>query len=708
MASTADDVSETGAETASCTNSEPVGNFSEDLKFHIGNKDMETVSKYVTTFDVLMKEYPEMKLCDQRTIDSAKKMVEKWTAASERENGRRKRGVTTLLTSESTVTSEPDTGSSTANDGANHHGKKRKKIKKSGDVDGDDGECGQVTDDNEWICTICSQLKSSDGTDLLLCDGGCKRSFHTGCLGVSSVFPEGDWICDQCINNTHSCFICNEENSVENPVKKCQSKKCGKYYHRRCVTDNFKHYTEKTFVKAKGKTVDKASLIAEADTSIGGSPSRRVRKTPAKYSDSVTTAVEEVGEEEEEDYNLLCPAHFCDVCYDIYGKQQKQLLHKCLCCPKAFHANCILPGSRYNSMCLICPDHPDKPLPSLDEADTDADIEFEMSPSAATVSAGRVSLGHRATDPNNIWDQIAFFGAEPDARNLFDTHFLLPVTLKTEVEQQRPVYKELSKLDFDSFPGGEKAIPFHQTHEVCDCATKPGVIVDGVEVKKCGPDCLNKILQIECYDNKSKARNPNDSSCGNCSLGGDCGNRQIQQRKYAKVQPFMEFERGWGLKVIEPVAKGQLVIEYIGEVINQETTTKRMADQRKFTPNDHDFYIMQLENGVFVDGKFKGNHSRFINHSCDPNCELVPTLVRGRMRIGIFAIKDIPNDAPLSYDYAFETSEAQAFKCCCGSANCRGTMAPISKNERDRERYLSLTKSKKIDKMDRKRMIEVR
>jgi SET domain-containing protein len=51
-----------------------------------------------------------------------------------------------------------------------------------------------------------------------------------------------------------------------------------------------------------------------------------------------------------------------------------------------------------------------------------------------------------------------------------------------------------------------------------------------------------------------------------------------------------------------------------------------MELQRLQCPNDHDFYIMELDPGIFVDGKKKGNLSRFINHSCDPNCELSVSL----------------------------------------------------------------------------------
>ena len=61
--------------------------------------------------------------------------------------------------------------------------------------------------------------------------------------------------------------------------------------------------------------------------------------------------------------------------------------------------------------------------------------------------------------------------------------------------------------------------------------------------------------------------------------------------------------------------------------------------------------------GFYVDGKHKGNESRFINHSCDPNCELQPWVVKGKVRIGIFAIKDIAENEPLSYDYQFDTNE---------------------------------------------------
>ena len=94
------------------------------------------------------------------------------------------------------------------------------------------------------------------------------------------------------------------------------------------------------------------------------------------------------------------------------------------------------------------------------------------------------------------------------------------------------------------------------------------------------------------------------------------------------------------------------------------------------------FDIFPAENGIYVDGKRKGSVSRFINHSCDPNCELVRWNVKGYTRIGIFALRDIAPGEPLSYDYQFDTQEQNTFKCACGKASCRGTMAPKTKHQR--------------------------
>ena len=80
-------------------------------------------------------------------------------------------------------------------------------------------------------------------------------------------------------------------------------------------------------------------------------------------------------EDEEERISFQCPYHFCDTCHHFYGKRGggPAFLYKCLNCPRAFHINCIPPGSRYNSLCLLCPKHPQSFLPPTEPLPVAAD-----------------------------------------------------------------------------------------------------------------------------------------------------------------------------------------------------------------------------------------------------------------------------------------------------------------------------------------------
>lgn len=291
---------------------------------------------------------------------------------------------------------------------------------------------------------------------------------------------------------------------------------------------------------------------------------------------------------------------------------------------------------------------------------------------------------------NQLWEQMQLPLRQPREDKLADTgHFRIPTEFQEEINSHPPTFKLIWKNDYEplnkdeneeDYPPGvtvpKKHIPLHFTDEVCECQDA------------CGETCLNRVSKIECFEKGNKK----DSIC---NVGKDCGNRHFSNREYVKVQPFQEYGMGWGLKAKEDVEAGTLVIEYIGEIITEAQMSRRMTNQATLTPQDHDFYIMELSNGLFVDGKRKGNLSRFINHSCDPNCELVRWVVKGRTRIGIFAVRDIQDNEPLSYDYQFDTQEADTFRCGCGAAKCRGTMAPKKK----------VMSKENLSKKDVKRMV---
>lgn len=60
-------------------------------------------------------------------------------------------------------------------------------------------------------------------------------------------------------------------------------------------------------------------------------------------------------------------------------------------------------------------------------------------------------------------------------------------------------------------------------------------------------------------------------------------------------------------------------MEYVGEVLDPKEFRKRAKEYSK-DQNKH-YYFMALKSDSIIDATTKGNHSRFINHSCDPNAE---------------------------------------------------------------------------------------
>lgn len=72
-----------------------------------------------------------------------------------------------------------------------------------------------------------------------------------------------------------------------------------------------------------------------------------------------------------------------------------------------------------------------------------------------------------------------------------------------------------------------------------------------------------------------------------------------------------------------------------------------------------------------VDATMFGNAARFINHSCDPNCESKAVKILGKDHILIFALKNIGRGEELTYDYKFERELDDKLPCSCGTKRCR-------------------------------------
>ena len=130
---------------------------------------------------------------------------------------------------------------------------------------------------------------------------------------------------------------------------------------------------------------------------------------------------------------------------------------------------------------------------------------------------------------------------------------------------------------------------------------------------------------------------------------------------------------GLGAFATRRIPKGTRIIEYAGARITPDEMHARYPDVDGVP---HHTNLFAIDDDIVIDANVDGNDARFINHSCDPNCDAVVE----DERIWIEAIRDIATGEELAYDYAFELEERHTlaakrrYPCNCGARKCRGTM----------------------------------
>ncbi|KAF2089956.1 SET domain-containing protein, partial [Saccharata proteae CBS 121410] len=187
----------------------------------------------------------------------------------------------------------------------------------------------------------------------------------------------------------------------------------------------------------------------------------------------------------------------------------------------------------------------------------------------------------------------------------------------------------------------------------------------------CDAQCYNRCTNTEC---NSK----------NCIIGPDCGNRAFADlamraksaartdmgRLYDLGVEVMETkDRGRGVRAMRAFEKDQVIMEYIGEIITQTESDRRVKNDYK----DHRcFYLMTFHQKLIIDG-YRGNVARFVNHSCEPNCRMEKWMVNGDLRMALFANRLIMTGEELTWNYSFE-SYGKEQECLCGARTCRGAI----------------------------------
>eukprot|EP00551_Chaetoceros_affinis_P010393 CAMPEP_0203685310 /NCGR_PEP_ID=MMETSP0090-20130426/48480_1 /ASSEMBLY_ACC=CAM_ASM_001088 /TAXON_ID=426623 /ORGANISM="Chaetoceros affinis, Strain CCMP159" /LENGTH=783 /DNA_ID=CAMNT_0050554499 /DNA_START=156 /DNA_END=2504 /DNA_ORIENTATION=+ len=414
-------------------------------------------------------------------------------------------------------------------------------------------------------------------------------------------------------------------------------------------------------------------------------------------------------------------------------------LFRCLKCPIAYHISCIPPSAKFHELALLCHEHSSSSkLPYLD---VESSLQKGVEDRADRMIAAASSLAKKRkngedgsfsssflkkqfkNDANPFLPGKTFVNGDwmtPYDRQIMDlliksdelqhskiskkvlSSFCLPDDIQKEVYSKPPVYAHIHSNRYDPNHRPKRHPP---STELCECNLKSSS--EGIT---CDEHCMNRISGIECVGDFKK-RKDTDNPYWNCACGPDCGNRFLSKRQFAKCRPKREQGKGWGLITVNGVQKGKLVLEYVGEIIDEKMKRNRLDAWSKDHPNDPNFYIMQLQSGWYIDAREKGGLSRFINHSCDPNCHLMPVNVSGYMRVAIVASKNIAPGEFLSYDYHFDTQDGDKFVCRCGASNCRGTMKEGKLTEGDNDKKLTknerwLSAKSKLDR-DKKFIEEI-
>ncbi|KAA8614933.1 protein containing SET domain [Pyrenophora tritici-repentis] len=238
----------------------------------------------------------------------------------------------------------------------------------------------------------------------------------------------------------------------------------------------------------------------------------------------------------------------------------------------------------------------------------------------------------------------------------FDTYSPLPRKVKVD---------GWVKLNKNRFIGDASALwkRDKQDSSQCYCDVEDG----------CGEACHNRIMAYEC-DNT------------NCPLPPEqCNNRPFAELKRRSkgnrydygVEVLDTEDRGYGVRAMRTFEPHQIIVEYAGEIITQSECERRMKQVYK---KDKCYYLMSFDNKMIIDAT-RGTIARFVNHSCEPNCEMIKWTVGGEPRMALFAgPRGIMTGEELTYDYNFDPfSQKNIQECRCGTESCRGVLGPKPK-----------------------------
>ncbi|KAM7389644.1 hypothetical protein PAMP_023607 [Pampus punctatissimus] len=613
----------------------------------------------------------------------------------------------------------------------------------------------------ENVCQVCERTG-----DLLVCDGHCYGAYHPQCIGLS-VAPKGKFLCRECTTGAHTCFVCKKSG---NGIKRCMIPLCGKFYHTDCILafsatqPHNKGFRCPLHVCLSCHITNPLNICS----SKAGRLARCVRCPVAYHANDNCMAAGSLvlannsflcpnhftprkGCKNHEHINVS----WCFVCsegelmIDLDSNSMFQIQADCLpeseyiripngltnavtklfvggsllcceACPAAFHRECLNMEMPQGSW--FCNDCKAGKKPRIKDILWVKWGRYRWWPAEVCLAKDV---------PNNILRMkhevgefpVQFFGSkdfvwtyqarvfpymEGDTHNIekmgkgADAVYKKALSEAAERFKELQAEREMKQLQEDR--KNDKKPPPYKHIKVNRPIGKVQIITaDLSEVPRCNcktsdenpcsvdSECINRMLMYECHPQV-------------CVAGERCQNQAFTKRQYTPVEIFRTLSRGWGLRGVSDIKKGAFVSEYVGEVIDEEECRARIRHAQE---NDIcNFYMLTLDKDRIIDAGPKGNQARFMNHSCQPNCETQKWTVNGDTRVGLFALQDIPKGVELTFNYNLECLGNGKTACKCGAPNCSGFLGVRPKNQPSAEK-LKLKEGKRKVPMKKKTKQEV-
>ncbi len=142
------------------------------------------------------------------------------------------------------------------------------------------------------------------------------------------------------------------------------------------------------------------------------------------------------------------------------------------------------------------------------------------------------------------------------------------------------------------------------------------------------------------------------------------------------INPYIKVKKSGihskGVFARKNIPEGVRIIEYLGKEMTHEESDalyQKMYQRHQLDPSKASVYTFTLNDTTDINGGVWWNLARFINHSCEPNCEAV---IEDEKSIVLYSARHITRGEELTFNYGYDVETWEDHPCRCGSAGCVG------------------------------------